>query len=157
MAFTRSSISTSMTRQRNLATSTAWDGSVILKLNSNEHIPLLIKEVDKLTKLCPTIHTSNARENGWILKKGGQAKTLKPAKRTSKTIKKAHAKDKIEEESSNKRFKESATDPTKKNMCSLSGHNHLWKDCPNNPNSKKYNGTHYILQGLKTRTRSYAR
>ena len=26
-------------------------------------------------------------------------------------------------------------------MCHLNGHNHLWKDCPNNPLLTKYNGT----------------
>ena len=29
-------------------------------------------------------------------------------------------------------------------MCRLNGHTCLWKDCPNNPSLKKYNGTHYF-------------
>ena len=49
-----------------------------------------------------------------------------------------------EEEPSNKNVKEPVTDATKKNMWHLNGHNHLWKDCPNNPNAKKYSGTHYF-------------
>ena len=49
----------------------------------------------------------------------------------------------MEEEPSYKKAKESATNPTTKNMCCLNGLNHLIKDCPNNSNSKKYNGHHY--------------
>ena len=29
------------------------------------------------------------------------------------------------------------------NKCRLPGHDHEFKDCPNNPKSKNYNGTHY--------------
>ena len=63
------------------------------------------------------------------MKDGSQAKALKAAK--------------TKEEPSNKKVKETVTNPTKNKICRLIGHNHHWKDCPNNPNSKKYNGTHY--------------
>ena len=49
----------------------------------------------------------------------------------------------MNEQLSNKKVKWPAINPTKRNMCRLNGHNCLWRDCPNNPNFKKYNGTRY--------------
>ena len=61
-----------------------------------------------------------------------------------KTIKKAHRNDKIEQEpSGNKNPKKPAHNPTDINKCRLNGHTHFWKNCPNNPNSKHYDGTQY--------------
>jgi len=79
------------------------------------------------------------------LKDGGQAKILKTAKNILKTTEKAHAKDKMTEKepSDKKKNPATTTNPTKNKMCCLIGHNHLWKDCPNNPHSKKYNLTRY--------------
>ena len=79
------------------------------------------------------------------MKEGDKAKTLKAAKTTLKTIEKAHRNIKVEEEpSGNKKPKEHPTpNTTDTNKCRLIGHNHNWKNCPNNPASKNYNGTHY--------------
>lgn len=76
------------------------------------------------------------------MEEGGQVKTLKAAKKILKIIKKAHGKDNTKEEPSGTKVKELATNPTKNKMCCLIGHNHLRKDCSNNPNSKKYTGSH---------------
>ena len=114
-----------------------------------KHLPLIDKEVDKLSKreIVHKLISNNIPElweRDYILKDSGQGKTLKAVKKILKTIKKAHAKDKMEEESS--MYKEGQRNchrSHKKNMRRLHGHNHLLKDCPNNPSSKKYNGTHY--------------
>ena len=79
----------------------------------------------------------------YILKDGIHTKRMKAAKKILRTMKRAHAKDKMEKWPPDKKVKESASDPPKKNMCRLNGHNHFWKECPNNLNSNKYNETHY--------------
>ena len=48
-----------------------------------------------------------------------------------------------EDPSGNKKPKEPAPTTTGTNKCRLIGHNHLWKNCPNNPASKNYNEAHY--------------
>ena len=59
---------------------------------------------------------------------------------------KAHRNDEVEQElSGNKKPKEPVPDPTNINKCRLNGHNHLWRNCPNNPSSKNYNETHYSI------------
>ena len=78
------------------------------------------------------------------MKEGGKAKTLKAVKSILKTIGNAHRNDEVEQEPfGNKKSKEPAHNPTDINKCRLNRHNHLWKNCPNNPNLKYYNGTHY--------------
>ena len=83
-------------------------------------------------------------EKGFHLKDGGQAKTLKAVKNILKTIKTVHAKDKVEEELSGEKLKEPALNPTNINKCQFNGHTHLWKDCPNNPISRKCEYTYGI-------------
>ena len=69
---------------------------------------------------------------------------LKLVKTMLKIIEKAHGNDKAEQESSSKKKpREPAPNPTDTNTCRLFRHNHLWKNCPNNPNSKNYSGIHY--------------
>ena len=79
------------------------------------------------------------------MKEGDNAKTLKAVKTILKTIEKAHRNIKVEKEpSGNKKPKEQPTpNTTDTNKCRLIGHNHTWKNSPNNPASKNYNGTHY--------------
>ena len=77
------------------------------------------------------------------MKEGDKTKTLKAVKTTLKTIEKAHRNGEVEKEpSGNKKPKEPVHQSTDINKCRLNGHNHLWKNCPNNLNSKNYNGTH---------------
>ena len=85
-------------------------------------------------------------ESDYFLKEGNKAKTLKAVKSILKTAEKAHRNDEVKQEpSSNKKSKEPAHNPTDTNInkCHLNGHNYLWKNYSNNPNSKYYNGTHY--------------
>ena len=79
------------------------------------------------------------------MKERDKAKTPKAAKTILKTIEKAHRNIKVEQEpSGNKKPKEHPTpNTTDTNKCRLIGHNHTWKNCPNNPASKNYNGTQY--------------
>ena len=115
----------------------------------NERLPLIDRSADKLSEretirkvISPNI--PRAWERDYLLKEGDKAKTLKAVKTILKTIEKAHRNDEVEEEpSSKKKPKEPAHNPTDINKCRLNGHNHLWKNCPNNPISKSYNGTHY--------------
>ena len=58
---------------------------------------------------------------------------LENAKKILKKIEKSHIKDKMKEKPSD-------------NIFCLNRHNHLWKDCPNNPNSKKYSGVYTKVQ-----------
>ena len=81
----------------------------------------------------------------YILKEGDKAKTIKAVKTILETIEKAHGNDKVEEEpSGNKKHKEPVPNQTDTKKCRLNGHSqHLWRNCPNNPSSKNYNGTQY--------------
>ena len=68
------------------------------------------------------------------MKEGDKAKTLKAVKSILKTIEKTHRNDEVKQEpSGNKNPKEPAHNLTYINKCRLNGHNHLWKNCPNNP------------------------
>ena len=78
------------------------------------------------------------------MKEDDKAKTLNAAKLILKTITKAHRNDEVEQEpSGNKKAKEPAHNATDINNSSLNGHNRLWKNRPNNLNSKYYSGIHY--------------
>lgn len=110
----------------------------------NNIFPLLGKKAGKLTEheiICKIITNNIPKfwERDWILKDDGQAKMIKSVKKILKILKKVYATGK--KEPSNKKVKEAATNTTKNNMYHLNGHNYLWKDCPNNPNSEKYNET----------------
>ena len=119
------------------------------KMPRDMKVPLIDRLADKLSEretirkvISPNI--PRAWERDYLLKEGDKAKTLKAVKTILKTIEKAHRNDEVEEEpSSKKKPKEPAHNPTDINKCRLNGHNHLWKNCPNNPISKSYNGTHY--------------
>ena len=124
----------------------------------NKCFTLLGKEADKLIKhkkvrkITPN-NILKEWERDWILKDGGHANTLnKAVKNFLKTIEKARANDKMEEDLSDTKVKEPITNPTKNNMCRLIGHNPLWKHCLNNPNSKKYNESHYSKVQEQTQT-----
>ena len=115
----------------------------------NERLPLIDRSADKLSEretirkvITPNIPREWERD--YLLKEGDKAKTLKAVKTILKTIEKAHRNDKVEQEPSGKKKpKEPAPNKTDNDKCRLNGHNHLWKNCPNNPRSKNYNGTHY--------------
>ena len=115
----------------------------------NERLSLLDKDSEKLSEretICKVITPNIPKEweRDYLLKEGDKAKTLKAAKTILKTIEKAHRNSEVEEEpSGNKKPKEPASTITDTNKCRLIGHNHLWKNCPNNPVSKNYNGIHY--------------
>ena len=116
-----------------------------------DRLPLLDKEADKMSDreavrkiIAPNI--PNDWRKDFILKEGDKAKNFKQVKTILKTIEKARGVNKTDkEESSGKKKtpKEPAPTPPDKNKCRLVGHNHNWKNCPNNPNSKNYNGIHY--------------
>ena len=114
-----------------------------------EHLILIDRNADKLSE-CDTIckvitpNVPTMRERDYLFKEGNKAKTLKAVNSILKTIGKAHRNDKVGEKSSgNKKPKKSVHNPTDINKCRLNRHNHFWKNCPNNPNLKYYNGTHY--------------
>ena len=116
----------------------------------NERLSLLDKEAEKLSEretirkiITPNIPKEWERD--YLLKEGDKAKTLKAAKTILKIIEKADRSKKMEEEPSGKKKpkEQPAPNTTDTNKCRLIGHNHTWKNCPNNPASKNYNGTHY--------------
>ena len=78
-----------------------------------------------------TPNIPKAWEKDYLLREGGNAKTLKAFKLILKTIEKAHRNNEVEQEpSGNKAPKEPAHNPTDNNKCRSNGHNHLWKNCP---------------------------
>ena len=106
----------------------------------NERLSLLDKESEKLSEpetirkiITPNIPKEWERD--YLLKEGDRAKTLKAAKTILKIIEKADRSKKMEEEPSGKKTpkEQPAPYPTDTNKCRLIGHNHLWKNCPNNP------------------------
>ena len=115
----------------------------------NERLSLLDREEEKLgeretIRKVITPNIPKQWERDYILKEGERAKTLKAVKTILKTIEKAHGNGEVEKEPSGKKKPgEPAPNQSETNKCRLIGHNHLWKNCPNNPTSKNYNGTHY--------------
>ena len=115
----------------------------------DEHLVLIDRTPDKLNEremICKVITPNNSKawERDYLLKEGYKAKILKAVKLILKAIKKAHRNDKVvQEPSDNKKPKEPAHNLTDTNKRRLNGQNDLWKNCPNNPKSKYYNGAHY--------------
>ncbi len=101
-------------------------------------------------------HESQQQESSsvpsqWLffMKEGDTLKTIKEARKLLKWIEKAHYMSKKSKTSSNKEKNQTSSkeegpkeNPTW-NKCHLPGHNHPWKECPNNPGSNNFNGTHF--------------
>ena len=96
----------------------------------NERLPLTHKQIDGYA------------ERVWDNLQGGYPRYPKSMGKGLPA--KTHRIDEVEEKSSgNKNLMEPAHNPTDINKCCLNEQNHLWKNCPNNSNSKNHNGTHY--------------
>ena len=99
-----------------------------------------MEKLSKRETIYKVITPNNAKTAG----KGLLFERRQQDKRILKTIKKTRRNDEVEEEpSGEKKLKEPALNPTDTYKYRLNRHNHRWKNCPKNPNSKSYNGTHY--------------
>ncbi len=94
----------------------------------------------------------------FIMKEGNTFKTIKEARKLLNQIKKAYYMSKKFKTSNKKETNQtnSKEDGTKENPTGnrywLPGHNHPWKESPNNPKSTNFNGTHFKRLKVQTVT-----
>ena len=117
-----------------------------------ERLPLLEKSAEKMDEreIVRKIITKNipsSWEKDFILKEGDKAKTLEEAKKILKIVERAATKrendEKVQSDTNVQKLPANQNPSKTKNMCRLKNHDHPWKECPNNPHSKNYNGTHF--------------
>jgi hypothetical protein len=134
----------------------------------NAALPSLTKGGKEMTEreLVRKVVTANIPESwkrDFTLQGGDKLKTLKDAKKALMKIERAYG---FEPRTSRKKARTKTSDNGNENgdrtdssssgkkQCRLQGHDHMWKDCPNNPYSSGFGGTHFSI--IRERERAAA-
>ena len=90
----------------------------------------------------------------FTLQGGNKLKTLKDAKKALMKIEQAYDSEpqtsckktrNKPSDNGNENGNKSDSSSSGKKQCRLQGHDHMWKDCPNNPYSSGFTGTHFSV------------